>query len=231
MDSSAITVSDLSLTYRVRRSLFGYDRVPALKGISFHLERGEALGIIGRNGSGKSTLLRALAGIYTPDAGSVVPHVRSIALMTLSLGFDPVLTGRKNAIFGAMLLGASRSDAEASLEGIKEFSGLGGAFDSPVKSYSSGMLSRLAFSVAINLSPDVMLLDEVLAVGDEEFRDKAYSAMTGKIQSDQTTVLVSHSAEEIQRLCTRAILLEAGEIVDVGEPSVIVEKYRQRLNG
>ena len=227
--SPLIRLNNVSLTYKVRQSLFSSFGVPALRNVSFEVTAGETLGIIGRNGCGKSTLLRVIAGIFQPDGGSVQSTAESISLMTLSLGLDPVLSGKDNAIFGGMLLGFPLAEVRERLDDIRSFSGLGEAFDQPVKSYSSGMVSRLSFAVAINMSPDVMLLDEVLAVGDEEFRTKAYSAMTGKIQSEQTTVFVSHSAAEIERLCDRVILLEAGQIVDIGSPAPIIAEYRKLL--
>lgn len=225
-----IELQDISLTYRLRKTLFASLEVPALRNISFAVWPGETLGIIGRNGCGKSTLLRVMAGIFQPDTGSVVKTVDSISLMTLSLGLDPVLSGRQNAIFGGMLLGFSRKEVEERMPEIRAFSGLEEAFDQPVKSYSSGMVSRLSFSVAINMSPDVMLLDEILSVGDEEFRTRAHRAMMGKIQSDQTTVFVSHSAAEIEQLCNRVILMDGGRILDIGDPVPMIAEYRKLLS-
>lgn len=225
----AIAVSDLSLTYRVRQGFFRSEAKRALSKVSFEVHAGETLGVVGRNGSGKSTLLRMLAGIYPPDSGTINTYADSIALMTLMLGFDPVLSGRDNALFGGMLLGFDRSVVLDQLEAIREFSGLGDDFDKQVGGYSSGMVARLSFSVAINLSPDVMLVDEVLAVGDESFRKRAYQAMTEKITSRQTTVFVSHSAIEVERLCDRVILLERGEIIDIGDAADMIREYRKLL--
>lgn len=225
-----IELEDVSLTYKVRKTLFASFQVPALRDVSFDVVSGETLGIIGRNGSGKSTLLRVIAGIFQPDKGSVVTSAESISLMTLALGLDLVLSGRENAIFGGMLLGFSRNEVEERLPDIRAFSGLEEAFEQPVKSYSSGMMSRLSFSVAINMSPDVMLLDEILSVGDEEFRTKAHAAMMGKIQSEQTTVFVSHNAGEIEQLCNRVILMEGGRILDIGEPAPMIAEYRKLLS-
>jgi lipopolysaccharide transport system ATP-binding protein len=149
--------------------------------------------------------------------------------MTLMLGFDPVLSGRDNALFGGMLLGFSRSEVRHQIEAMKEFSGLGTDFEKPVGGYSSGMVARLSFSVAINLEPDVMLIDEVLAVGDESFRKKAYAAMSGKITSEQTAVFVSHSAGEIEKLCDRVILLDGGRLLDCGEPASMIAEYRKLM--
>ena len=149
--------------------------------------------------------------------------------MTLDLGFDPLLSGRANAIFGGMLLGFSRTDVESRLQQIQDYSGLGDSFWSPVKTYSTGMASRLSFAIAINMSPEVMLLDEVLSVGDEEFKERAYSTLAAKIRSEQTTVLVSHSVSEIQKLCDRVLLLDAGASIMIGEPDVVIEKYLKKI--
>ncbi len=222
-----ISVRGLGLTYKVRRSLFSPIFVPALSEVSFDVYKGETLGVVGKNGSGKSTLLRALAGIYKPDQGLVRFDATTIALMTLSLGFDPVMSGRDNAIFGGMLLGFDSEYVESQLDEIKAFSGIGDAFEAPVRTYSSGMLSRLSFAVAMKVSPDVMLLDELLAVGDESFRAKAYEAMREKIASDQTTIFVSHNVDEILALCDRAILLHEGRIISQGDPKNIISRYRK----
>ena len=226
IDHNAISIRDVGLTYRVRQSLFTSTRIRALSNLTFDVRKGETLGVLGRNGAGKSTLLRVLAGIFDPDEGKILFNEDSISLMTLQLGFDPILSGRENAIFGGMLLGSGRKEVEERLALIQEFSGLEQAFDEPVKSYSSGMVSRLSFSVAINLSPDVMLLDEVLAVGDAEFRDRAYKAMLDKIRSEQTTVIVSHSTTEIGTLCDRVILLDRGQIISQGKPDEVIAAYR-----
>lgn len=225
-----IDAEALSLSYTVRRSgLFRSLKIPALQDVSFKVMRGETLGIVGPNGSGKSTLLKVLAGIFRPESGRIVTTANSISLMTLNLGIDPLLSGRDNAIFGGMLLGFSYRAVAARLEEIKQFSGLGEKFDQPMKSYSSGMSARLKFSVAINLSPDVMLLDEALAVGDRAFRARAYAAITSKIESDQTVILVSHSENEIAKLCDRVLLLDAGRILCEGLTEPVLEQYSQLM--
>jgi len=229
-ETAAIELKEVNFTYRVRQDLFTSWKKPALTDVSFTLRRGETLGIVGRNGSGKSTLLKILSGVFHPDTGTMTSFVKTVSLMTLSLGFDNLLSGRNNAIFGGMLLGFSKREVEQRLEAIKEFSGLGDSFELPVKSYSSGMASRLKFAVAINLEPDVMLLDELLAVGDVGFRKQAAAVMQEKIVSEQTTVLVSHNAGDISRLCDRAILLERGEIIADGNPEVVLQEYRKVQN-
>ena len=229
-ETSAIELKEVNFTYRVRQDLVTSWKKPALMDVSFTLRRGETLGIVGRNGSGKSTLLKILSGVFRPDSGTMTSFVKTVSLMTLSLGFDSLLSGRNNAIFGGMLLGFTKQEVEQRLEAIKEFSGLGDSFELPVKSYSSGMASRLKFAVAINLEPDVMLLDELLAVGDVGFRKQAAAVMQEKIVSEQTTVLVSHNAGDIRRLCDRAILLEHGEIIADGNPEVVLQEYQKVQN-
>lgn len=229
-ETSAIELKEVNFTYRVRQDLFTSWKKPALMDVSFTLRRGETLGIVGRNGSGKSTLLKILSGVFRPDSGTMTSFVKTVSLMTLSLGFDSLLSGRNNAIFGGMLLGFTKQEVEQRLEAIKEFSGLGDSFELPVKSYSSGMASRLKFAVAINLEPDVMLLDELLAVGDVGFRKQAAAVMQEKIVSEQTTVLVSHNAGDIRRLCDRAILLEHGEIIADGNPELVLQEYQKVQN-
>lgn len=200
-----------------------------LKDVSFTLEQGETLGIIGRNAAGKSTLLRLLAGILTHDRGAFVNHGYSTALLSLQTGFVPYLTGRQNAILSGILLGLRRREVEARMEAIIEFSELGDFIDEPLSSYSSGMRARLGFSVAYQVEPDILLIDEVLGVGDEAFQAKSSAAMHERIRSDKTIVLVSHSAETIRALCDRAVWLEAGETRAVGAVAEVIDLYHAEL--
>ena len=186
---------------------------------------GETLGIIGRNGCGKSTLLKLIAGILKPDSGSVNHYVEHVSLQTLSAGFDKELSGRDNAILSAMLLGNSHKMAVESLAEIVEFSELGSAFDDPVKTYSSGMRSRLGFSVAMLMHADVLLVDEVLGVGDKGFRRTAEKAILDKINSRQTVVFVSHSSAQIKRLCQKVIWLDKGRVITQGLPDEVLDEY------
>ena len=224
-DSPVITLRDAELNFRIKLGWFRSKCINALTAVSLDVFPGETLGIIGGNGSGKSSLLRAIAGIYSIDAGTISRDAGSIALMSLQLGLDGELSGRDNAVFGAMLLGSSYSEALGMLDEILDFSELGSAFEHPVKTYSSGMFARLAFSISVRSSPDVLLIDEVLSVGDEAFRDKAYAAITQKISSDQTTILVSHNRGEVISLCDRAVLLHDGSIVASGEPESVFDAY------
>lgn len=188
-----------------------------LSGVNLELYRGDKLGILGRNGAGKTTLLRLMAGILAPSAGSVVrsPGV-SISLLSLGLGFRNDLSGRDNARLSAMLQGLSREEAETSLEQIHEFSGLGPAFENAVKTYSVGMRARLGFSTALLNHVDILLIDEVLAVGDREFRQQAREAIQARFSESRTVVLVSHSVQQLRQLCDRFMVIDAGSSRDCG---------------
>lgn len=205
-DDVLISLRDVGVRYKRRGGLFrpaNYHR--AFEGLNLDIYRGETLGIVGRNGAGKSTLLRLLAGIIKPDSGTMTNRGATVALLALQAGFDGELPGRDNAVFTGMLLGYSRRQVESRLDDIAEFAELGDFFDEPVKTYSTGMRARLGFSVAMYMQPDVLLLDEVLAVGDKEFRGKAEKQMAQRLNSGQTVVLVSHSQEQIKRFCDRKV--------------------------
>ena len=204
-----LSLQNVGVRYKRRGGLFRRpEYFQALKNISFDLHRGETLGIVGRNGAGKSTLLRVLAGIILPDEGKVINHGVSVSLLALQAGFDPELAGRDNAIMNGMLLGYTRKQVEQCMNDIIDFSELGDFIDEPVKTYSSGMRSRLGFSVSVFMMPDVLLLDEILSVGDKKFRAKAEAEMMRKINRDQTVVLVSHSQQQINKICSRAIAID-----------------------
>lgn len=197
-----------------------------LDDVSLDVRAGEVLGVIGKNGVGKSTLLRLMAGILAPQSGSVRrPSGATCSLLSLGLGFQPQLSGRDNARLAAMLQGASAAEAEEALPAIQDFSELGAAFGEPVKTYSSGMRARLGFSTAMMTRVDILLIDEVLAVGDTPFRIKAQRAMLQKIAGEQTVVFVSHSEPQVKKICTRAILLEGGHIVCDGNTAEVFERY------
>ncbi|PLX84443.1 MAG: ABC transporter [Desulfuromonas sp.] len=232
MSKNILEAHDLALRYRSRSGLFKRFEHTALKGVSFELKRGETLGILGRNGCGKSTLLRLLAGIIKPTSGTIVcdKQVRR-ALLILGLGFRPDLTGRDNALLSAMLQGSSRKQALAALPGIHKFSELREFFDQPVKTYSAGMRARLSFATAIETEVDVLLLDEVLSVGDAHFKKKAEKVMLKKIESEQTVVFVSHSAAEVNRLCDRALWLEDGVVKSEGDVKTVSDQYGEFIEG
>lgn len=203
-----ISLRDVGVRYKRRGGLFrAANHHQALEGLNLDIYRGETLGIVGRNGVGKSTLLRVIAGIIQPDSGTITNHGATVALLALQAGFDPELPGMDNAVISGMLLGYSRKQVEARLDEIAAFSELGDFIYEPVKSYSTGMRARLGFSVAVYLTPDVLLLDEVLSVGDKEFRKKAEFEMMKRITSHQTVILVSHAEGLIKRVCDRKISL------------------------
>ncbi|MDE1515553.1 ABC transporter ATP-binding protein [Vibrio sp. dsl-7] len=220
-----IELKNVGVTYKERKSFFKYEYYQALKDVSFDVYKGETLGVIGRNGAGKSTLLRLLAGIIKPDKGAVIHHCRSVSLMALAAGFDPNLSGRQNAIISGMLIGYSKRDIIEKLDEIKLFSELQNFFEKPVKIYSSGMRARLAFSIAIYVSPDVLLIDEVLGVGDVSFKQKAEQALEEKIASDITVIIVSHSEHQISRLAPRVVWIDAGKVRKQGLAEEVFAEY------
>ena len=225
MTRDVIELSHVSVRYKSRKSFFRHDIFTALDDLSFTIKQGETLGIIGTNGCGKSTLLRVLANIYGVDGGAINWHCQHVSLLALSLGFDAELSGRDNAIISGMLLGARKKDVLAKLDEIIEFSELEKFIDKPIKTYSNGMRGRLGFSVAIKMKSDVLLIDEVLGVGDATFREKASSAIINKINSNQTVVLVSHSMGQIRNLCNRVLWLESGKVQMIGEPEAVLSEY------
>ena len=218
MEEYAITVKDLKIRYKsvqaysIKKSLLRLKGVEAkafeaVRGISFEVKQGEILGITGKNGSGKSTLLRALAHIFSADEGSIDLHGHSVSLLAIGVGFKNEMTGREN---------------------IMEFAGLGEFIDMPVRTYSSGMYSKLAFSITAILETDIMLIDEVLSVGDEKFKKKSYEKMKSLIsQRNRTVVIVSHSLKTLEELCDRVMWMHEGKIVKIGEPVEVLNEYRE----
>jgi lipopolysaccharide transport system ATP-binding protein len=220
-----LELNEVCLTYRTRLALFGHEEFNAINRVSFAINKGETIGIIGDNGCGKSTLLMLLAGIYQPDSGSITKNCKSISLLTLGVGFDQELSGKDNAILSAMLLGKTKLQAMQLIDSIVEFAGLGVFIEKPVKNYSSGMRARLGFSVATTLDVDLLLIDEVLGVGDAKFRQKAERVMLRKINSAQTVVFVSHSEAQVKRLCQRVVWLDKGKVKLIGEPNTVYQHY------
>lgn len=202
-------------------------RIEVFKHLSFDIIAGETLGIIGDNGSGKSTLLKLIAGIFSPINGRIIKQPGlSISLLSLQLGFFPELSGHDNAVMGAIFLGKTQKEALERLPDIIEFSQLGNWINEPLKTYSSGMRARLGFSVAMEICPDVLLVDEVLGVGDQSFRQKSLRAMKKKMTSGQTSVFVSHNLNEVAELCSRVCWLDKGQIRMLGETSTVVAAYQ-----
>lgn len=196
----------------------------ALRGVSVQIRQGEVVGLIGKNGSGKSTLLRVISGIYRPDRGTAATKGR-VACLELSSGFRNELTGIENIRLSGAILGLSPVQIEERLESIVEFSGIGAFVHQPVRTYSAGMRTRLGFSVASVIEPEILLIDEVLAVGDEEFRTKSMARIEEMMGGKSTVVLVSHNMAEVERLCSRVIYLEKGKIVMDGDPAETVAAY------
>lgn len=234
----AISVNDLHVYYRDmnRFSLKkgglksrGSGKIfKAVKGVTFEVPKGQILGICGKNGSGKSTLLRAISGIFSADKGSINLHGNSISLLSIGVGFQKQLTGYENIFLSGMLLGYSKEQIEGKVKDIIEFSELGDFIYRPVRSYSSGMYSKLAFSITAILETDIMLIDEVLSVGDIHFKEKSYNKMKELISDDKrTVVIVSHNSKTIIELCDKVIWLHDGLIKDQGDPETIMNEYEQ----
>ncbi|MFZ1301782.1 MAG: ABC transporter ATP-binding protein [Candidatus Microsaccharimonas sp.] len=203
----------------------GYEKQHVLKDISFNINKGDFFGIVGRNGSGKSTLLKLLAGIYVPDSGNVQVDGTLVPFIELGVGFNPELTGRENVFLNGALLGFSRKQMEKMYQEIVRFAELERFMDQKLKNYSSGMQVRLAFSIAIRADSDILILDEVLAVGDAAFQQKCFDYFTKLKREGRTVVLVTHDMSSVQRFCNRAIFIKNGEIVVDGKPSDIADLY------
>ena len=199
----------------------------ALKDVSFHLEHGESMAVIGRNGAGKSTLLGVAAGLCKPSEGSVVVRGRVAALLELGSGFHPDLTGMENIRLNASLLGLSRSRTGEVFESIVDFSGIRDFIHDPVRTYSSGMVMRLAFSVAVHVDPDILIIDELLAVGDHRFQVKCFDKILQFKQAGKTLLFVSHGGGVVQQLCDRAIWLDHGEMLLDGPPAQVLAAYAE----
>lgn len=201
----------------------------ALKNINLEVKRGEVLGIVGKNGSGKSTLLKVISNILTPTAGMVEIKGKVVALLELGAGFNPEFTGMENIYFYCSLLGYKRQQTDEIIRGIIDFAELEDFIHQPIKTYSSGMRARLAFAVSINVDPEILILDEVLAVGDELFKRKCYARMEEFFKGGKTMLFVSHSAQSINQLCTRAMLLDRGECILEGQPKLVTMYYQKYL--
>ncbi len=215
------TVVGLLTGKRIREDLW------ALRDVAFSADQGETVGIIGANGAGKSTLLGVIAGTITPTSGVVRVHGRMSTLLELGAGFHPDLTGRENIFLNGSILGLSRKYIQERFTGIVEFAGLSEFIDMPVKHYSSGMYVRLGFAVAVEVDPDILLVDEVLAVGDEEFRKKCIARMAEFQKAGKTILVVSHDLEAVKRMCHKLVLLGEGKIVHLGDPEKVVAEYRR----
>lgn len=206
-----------------------YREFEALRGLDFTVPKGQTVGIVGRNGSGKSTLLQIICGTLTPSKGTVEVNGRVAALLELGAGFNPEFTGRENAILNATVLGLSKPEIYEKLDDILAFADIGAFVDQPVKTYSSGMYVRLAFAVAINVTPDILIVDEALSVGDEAFQRKCFARIEAIRDAGATVLFVSHSASTVVDLCDRALLLDQGELLADGGPKFVVSQYQKML--
>lgn len=200
----------------------------ALQNVSFELNRGEAFGIIGANGAGKSTILKLITGIMEPTAGQIIVKGRLSALIEIGAGFHPDLTGRENIYLNGAILGMKTAEIDRKFDAIIEFSGLADFIDTPVKRYSTGMYARLGFSVAAHVDPDILIVDEVLSVGDIVFQNRCLERMNAILKSGATVIFVSHNLRAIAELCTRSVLLEHGKIVAAGASREVMNMYLQR---
>lgn len=239
---NAITLDRVSKRYKLRvagneprrwyrRPFRPRSSMWALRDVSFHVQEGEALGIVGHNGAGKTTMLRILSSITTPTAGEITVRGRLAALVEVGSGFHPELTGRENIDLHGAMMGMRRAEIKRKLDSIIEFSGVGQYIDVPVKRYSSGMYVRLGFSIAAHLSPDILLLDEVLAVGDAAFQAKCLSRIEELRKSGRTIVFISHDLAAVYRLCDRALLLNHGRVVADGAPRQVIDEYQRMTFG
>ena len=240
----AIRVQNLDLTYRtsvevsptLKSAIVGLGRrrrsireIEAVKDVSFDVPHGAVLGIIGANGAGKSTLMRAVAGILPPTRGRIEIHGRVSTLLALGVGFNSALTGRQNVVLGGLAAGLRKSEIARKYDEIADFAELGDFMDMPMRTYSSGMYSRLAFSVAVNMDPDILLIDEAMSAGDAKFRKKAAERMKNLAKNAGTMLLVSHALGTVKDMCSEAIWLHKGQLIQRGHPDDIVAAYTKFL--
>jgi ABC-type polysaccharide/polyol phosphate transport system ATPase subunit len=239
-----IQVEDVSVTYRtsleraptLKSTLMRLGRrqrvireIEALKGVSFSVQHGKVLGVVGANGAGKSTLMRTVAGILPPSSGRVEVNGRVSTLLSLGVGFNRRLTGRENVVLGGLAAGLTRAELREKYDEIVEFAELEDFMDMPMRTYSSGMYGRLAFAVAVTMHPDILLIDEALSVGDARFRRKSFERMRELCGEDRTILLVSHALGSIEKLCDECIWLDKGELRMWDEPTAVVEAYTEFL--
>ena len=242
MENLAIEVKNVHVNYRLlkkqslKKTLLTFkshkiSKKEALKGISFTVEKGEIIGVIGDNGSGKSTLLRTIAGIISPDEGNVNLKDNTVSLLALGVGFNEELTGYENIFLSGMLLGMTKEAVKEKIQEIVEFSELEDDIDKPVRTYSSGMRSKLAFSITAILETDIILIDEVLSVGDIKFKEKSFNKMKELIlDKNKTVLIVSHDINILEDICNRVIWIEDGKIKKIGNTKETIEEYKKEIN-
>lgn len=239
---SIISVQDVSMHFRMDKNhttslkewvvswLKGkqqYETFQALNHVSFEVQKGEILGIVGRNGAGKSTLLKAISGIYRPTSGKVITAGRVAPMLELGSGFDPELSGHDNIFLNGAILGFSEEFLKTKYDDIVAFSELGDFIYQPTKTYSSGMMMRLAFSVATIIEPEILIVDEILAVGDAPFQEKSRARMVELMSGGTTVLFVSHNLDQIRTMCDRALWLDHGEVRMIGETKEVCDAYEQ----
>ncbi|MDD2504693.1 MAG: ATP-binding cassette domain-containing protein [Bacilli bacterium] len=243
MKKIAVSVKDLHVSYRglkktsIRSTFFNkknrkkIEVFKALNGVSFELEEGKILGIVGKNGSGKSTLLRAIAGIFSADEGSVDLHDNSISLLSIGVGFNKKLTGKENIYLSGLLLGFTEEEIKTKEKEIIDFADLGEFIYKPVRTYSSGMYSKLAFAITAILETNIMLIDEVLSVGDVQFRKKSYNKMKELIFADgRTVIIVSHTTSTLEELCDEVLWIHDGKVKLKGKPEKVLKEYEEFMH-
>lgn len=240
MSKEMIEISDVTMRFRMNtdrimslkefvttalRGKLHYEEFTALNHVSFEVRKGETLGLIGRNGAGKSTLLKVISGILKPTEGSVVCHGNVVPMLELGSGFDMDLTGRENIFLNGAILGYSEEFLKEKYDEIAEFSELGKFLDMPIRNYSSGMLARLAFSIATVVNPEILIVDEILAVGDAAFQEKSRKRMMEMMSGGTTVLFVSHSLEQIRQMCSRVVWLEHGTVKMIGPTQEVCDAY------
>ena len=246
MSKTAIEVDNVSMKFNLSREKVDslkdyifktikreiqYNEFWALKNVSFSVEKGDRVGILGLNGAGKSTLLKVISGVFKPTEGHVDKHGKMVPLLELGAGFDPQYTGKENIYLYGAMLGYTKKFIDSKYDEIVEFSELQKFMDVPVKNYSSGMKSRLGFSIATVVEPKILILDEVLSVGDAKFRKKSEKKIMSMFDSGVTVLFVSHSLEQVQRLCNKAMILENGKLIAYGDIDPISEQYSKMIGG
>ena len=246
MSKTAIEVDNVSMKFNLSREKVDslkdyifktikreiqYNEFWALKNVSFSVEKGDRVGILGLNGAGKSTLLKVISGVFKPTEGHVDKHGKMVPLLELGAGFDPQYTGKENIYLYGAMLGYTKKFIDSKYDEIVEFSELQKFMDVPVKNYSSGMKSRLGFSIATVVEPKILIQDEVLSVGDAKFRKKSEKKIMSMFDSGVTVLFVSHSLEQVQRLCNKAMILEKGKLIAYGDIDPISEQYSKMIGG
>ena len=234
MNDFAIKVQHVSKVFSIsKKRIFKQisksksDSLKVLDDISFDVKKGEILGIIGTNGSGKTTLLRIISGVYKPDTGNVKIYGRLSPLMQIGAGFQQEFTARDNIIANGMLLGLSKSDIEKKVSGVIQYAGLEKFTNLRIKHYSSGMRARLAFATAMQVNPDILLVDEILSVGDKNFKEKSYQTFTSFKKQNKSILFATHNLGNLPNFCDRVLLIDKGKIIMIGEPEEVIKKYKE----